>query len=94
MDINTNEFTEKKTDGVFVFIGIIPNTEFVDKNLLDKNNYIITDMAMATKIKGLYAAGDVRSGSFKQVVCAASNGATASEYAGKYIDELKGVAYK
>ena len=49
---------------------------------------------MLTKIEGLFAAGDVRSQAFRQIVCAVASGATASEYAGKYIDKLKGNEYK
>ena len=47
-----------------------------------------------TSVEGLFAAGDVRSQAFRQIVCAVASGATASEYAGKYIDKLKGNEYK
>jgi len=93
-NVETNEIKEEKIDGIFILIGILPNTEFVDKTLLDANNYIITDQHMKTKIKGLFAAGDVRSDTFRQVICAAADGARAAESAGKYIDELKGILYK
>jgi len=93
-DLIKNDIYEKKIDGIFIFIGLDPNTNFIDKSLLDENNYIITDCNMQTKKNGIFAAGDVRSGTFRQIICATSNGATASEYAGKYVDELKGIAYK
>jgi len=93
-NVATNQIKEEKIDGVFVLIGILPNTDFVDKVLLDANNYIITDQHMKTKIEGLFAAGDVRSDTFRQVICAAGDGARAAESAGKYIDELKGILYK
>jgi thioredoxin reductase (NADPH) len=93
-DIKTNEEREEVIDGVFIFIGLDPNTEFVDKSILDHENHIITDHCMETKIVGMYAVGDVRSGAFRQIVCAVASGATAAEYAGKYIDKLKGNEYK
>lgn len=92
-DTKTEEQKEEKADGVFVFIGLDPNTDFVDKSILDEENHIITDICMLTKIKGLFAAGDVRSQAFRQIVCAVASGATASEYAGKFIDQLKGTEY-
>jgi len=90
---NNKERTEIQTEGVFVFVGLIPNSEFLDKELLDQDNYVTADITMQTNIKGIYAAGDIRTGAFRQIVCAASSGATAAEYAGKYVDDLKGVAY-
>jgi len=89
----TGEQSEINVDGVFIFVGLNPNTDFVDKSILDESNYIITDICMATKIEGLFAAGDVRSQAFRQIVCAVANGAAASEYAGKYIDQIKGNEY-
>lgn len=85
---------EEPVDGVFVFIGLNPNTEFVDKSVLDEENHILTDNTMSTAIDGLYAAGDVRCNAFRQIVCAVATGATAAEYSGKYIDKLKGNEYK
>lgn len=90
----TNEIKEEKVDGIFILVGILPNTDFLDKELLDQNGYIVTDSHMKSKIDGLYAAGDVRSDTFRQVICAAADGARAAESAGKYIDEIKGLAYK
>lgn len=93
-NIKTNEENEMNIDGVFIFVGLDPNTDFVDKSILDEGNHINTDICMLTKIEGLFAAGDVRSQAFRQIVCAVASGATASEYAGKYIDKLKGNEYK
>lgn len=92
-NVITGEIREEKVDGIFILIGIVPNTEFLDRTLLDENGYIITDSHMRTKIEGMFAAGDVRSDTFRQIICAASDGARASESAGKYIDEKKGVLY-
>jgi len=73
------------TDGVFIFIGYDPNTSFVDRELLNENNEIIVDMNMRTSIEGLFAAGDIRSGSKRQIVMAAADGATAVMSAYEYI---------
>lgn len=93
-NIKTNQIQEEKTDGVFIFIGLIPNTDFVADEVLDSSKYIITNHKMETSINGLFAAGDIRSETFRQIVCAASDGAKAAQFAGEYVDELKGVAYK
>ena len=64
-------------DGIFVFIGKRPATSFLDSSLLDENSYIKTENYM-TSLPGLFAAGDVRSGSVKQAITAAADGAAAS----------------
>lgn len=89
----TGEESEISCDGVFIFVGLIPNTSFADKGLVDNGGYISTDQMMLTSTKGIYAAGDVRSNTFRQIVCAASDGAKAAQYAGEFVDELKGEAY-
>lgn len=73
------------TDGVFIFIGYNPNTSFIDKELLNENNEVIVNMNMQTSIEGLFAAGDIRSGSKRQIVMAAADGATAVMSAYEYI---------
>ena len=92
-DAKTGETYEEETDAVFVFVGTVPQSSLVAGNGLkaglDKNGYIITDNKMATDIPGLYAAGDVRSGAFRQVVTAAADGAAAAKNASEYIDEIK-----
>ena len=74
--------------GVFIYIGYNPNTEFL-KGLvdLDENNYIITDKNMAASAPGIYAAGDVRNKPLKQIATAVGDGATAAMAAVKYIEE-------
>jgi thioredoxin reductase (NADPH) len=83
---------EEETDAVFIFAGTIPQTSPVSDNCLDvkldEGGYIITDQKMATNVPGFFAAGDVRSGAFRQVVTAAADGAMAAHSADKYIDEL------
>jgi thioredoxin reductase (NADPH) len=85
-----NKETNYKVDGVFVLVGFEPNTvlfrEFVE---LDKEGYIITDSNMRTSRDGVFAAGDVRSGTLRQVITACGDGARAAVSAQHYIEKLK-----
>lgn len=88
---------EKKIScqGVFVFVGNIPNSKFLKELVkLGKRGYILTDDNMMTSQDGIYACGDVRKKLLRQVVTACGEGATAAFAAQKYIEELKGVSYK
>lgn len=92
-NVKTGAITEYKaspedmTFGVFVFVGYIPNTDvFKDKVELEKG-YIKTDEDMHTSAEGVFAAGDVRVKSLRQVVTAAADGAIAAVQAEKYIEE-------
>ena len=88
IDKKTHQIKELNIDGVFVFIGSEPNSGLI-KELVktDEKGFIITDSDMRTSKRGIYAAGDVRSKMFKQVVLACSEGAQAALCASKYIDE-------
>jgi len=91
----TNEvftYTEEKnnTFGVFVFVGYKPSTEFIKKYIkTDKDGYILTNEEMETNIKGIYAAGDLRQKSLRQIITAASDGAVAASMAERYINEYR-----
>lgn len=87
-NVKTGELSSVFVDGIFVAIGYTPKTDFV-KNLvkLDNQGYIITDDHMKTGIPGLFAAGDLRQKSLRQVVTAVSDGAIAAVEAGRYIEE-------
>jgi thioredoxin reductase (NADPH) len=89
-NVKTGEVYEEETDAVFVFAGTVPQSSLVkDVNAkLDETGHIITDQRMATNVAGLYAAGDVRAGVFRQVVTAAADGAVAAHSAAEYIDGL------
>ena len=91
-NVKTGEVYEEETDAVFIFAGTVPQSALVSsgelKINLDENGYIITDHKMATNIAGLFAAGDVRAGTFRQVITAAADGATAAHHAAGYIDAL------
>ncbi|MCL2229781.1 MAG: thioredoxin-disulfide reductase [Treponema sp.] len=89
MNTLTKEIYEEETDAVFIFAGTVPQVSLAEnlKVQLDENGYIITNQKMATNIDGVFAAGDVRSGAFRQVITAAADGATAAHHAAGYIDE-------
>ncbi len=78
-DKTTEETKELAVDGVFIFVGTNPNTELICK-LIPKNcrGHIETDRNMMTEIVGLFAVGDVREGSYRQVATAVGEGATAA----------------
>jgi thioredoxin reductase (NADPH) len=90
-DTMTGETTELPVDGVFIFIGNEPNVAPV-VHLVEttEQGFIITDEEMRTKTPGLFAAGDVRHKSLKQVVTAAADGAVAAMSATKYLEEKEG----
>lgn len=76
-------------DGVFVAIGLVPNTEYLRGVLpLDEGGYIITTELMETTVPGIFAAGDIRHNSVKQAIVAAGNGAVAALSAERFIDSL------
>ncbi len=93
-DLANDKQYEREFDAVFIFVGMIPQTELLDKSVLDESGYILTNERMETSIPGLYAAGDVRDTVFRQLVTAASDGAIAAHCASEYIDELEGNAYR
>lgn len=76
---NTGEISELRVPGVFVFIGLTPNSKaFKDIAKLDAQGFILTGIDFQTSTEGIFAAGDVRSGSTKQLVSAAGEGAAAA----------------
>ena len=79
---------EDGTFGVFVFIGFIPNSKLFEGKVKMENGYIVTDDNMKTDIPGVFAAGDVRVKSLRQVVTAAADGAIAATQAEKYIEGI------
>jgi len=86
-NIKTDETTELEVNGVFVFIGSVPNTDFLQGKInLDKSGYIITNENMETDIPGVYAVGDARVKVLRQVVTAASDGAIAAVMAERYLE--------
>lgn len=92
-NVKTKELTEVVADeedgtfGVFVFIGFKPASQLFEGKIEMNNGYIITDDNMKTNIEGVFAAGDIRVKSLRQVITAAADGAIAAVQAGKYIEE-------
>ncbi len=90
--VGTDKTTGKKvdfvTDGVFVFVGLDPNTKFLAGSgvELDERNFIKTDQHLMTKVPGIFAAGDVRSGATLQIASAVGEGATAALMIREYIE--------
>jgi thioredoxin reductase (NADPH) len=85
-DTVTGEKTTLAVSGVFIAVGFKPNTDFL-KGLvsLDDTGQIVTNDHLETKIAGIFSAGDVRSGSGRQAITAAGEGATAAIYADRYL---------
>ena len=76
--------------GVFVFIGLSPNTYFLNQQLkTDEAGFLITDSNMQTSVKGVFAAGDVRSKILRQISTAVGDGAIASFSAARYVGEMQ-----
>ena len=85
--INTNnEEKELQIDGLFLAIGQIPNNSYIDIIELDEKGYAIANEDCKTNIDGIYVAGDFRTKKVRQLVTAASDGATAAINAIEYIE--------
>ena len=84
--IRANE--EDGTFGLFGFVGFLPNTALFDGKVDMRDGYIITDEDMHTSVPGVFAAGDLRVKSLRQVITAAADGAIAAMQAAKYIEEM------
>jgi thioredoxin reductase (NADPH) len=87
-DLKTHETKQLKTDGVFIFVGMVPRTDLL-KGLvpLDKWGCVETADDMATAIPGLYAAGDIRAKKFRQITTAVADGTIAALAAQKFLRE-------
>jgi len=88
-NVKTKEVSNLSVDGIFPYIGFLPNTDLINGQVeQDSNGFIITDETMKTSIDGVFAAGDVRVTPLRQVITATSDGAVAAVYAGKYVESL------
>jgi thioredoxin reductase (NADPH) len=93
-NLKTNAETELKVSGVFVFIGLVPGTEFMKGTLeMDSQGYIKTDTDMKTSVDGIFACGDCIEKKLRQAVTAAGDGAIAAYSAEHYIERLEGTEY-
>lgn len=88
-NVITNEEKDFACDGVFIYVGLIPNTQlFKGKIKMDEAGRIITNEKMETNIPGVYAVGDVRETPLRQAVTAASDGSIAATLAISYVEKL------
>ena len=86
--VKTDEKSTMEIAGVFVAVGLKPNTDYLKGILkLDAGGYVITDDKMGTNVPGIFAAGDARHNSARQAITAAGDGATAAFYAEKFLAE-------
>jgi thioredoxin reductase (NADPH) len=94
-NLKTGNIDTINCGGVFIFIGITPNTSFLKGGVdTDDKGFILVDTHMRTSLDGIYACGDVIKKGLYQIVTAVGEGATAAFNAEKYIHELKGDSYK
>ncbi|MEW8957774.1 MAG: FAD-dependent oxidoreductase, partial [Moorella sp. (in: firmicutes)] len=88
-DVGSGAIREEAFDGVFIFIGLEPNTAFLQGAVtLDAQGYIVTREELATSVPGVFAAGDVRVKEFRQVSTAVGDGAVAAMAAERYLASL------
>lgn len=88
-NVKTGQSSILKVEGIFVAVGLVPNSQqFFNILELDDTGYIVTDETMATSAPGIFAAGDIRRNSPRQVTAAVGDGATAAISASKYIQEV------
>lgn len=87
-DAETGKKVEFPTDGVFVFVGLKPNSEFLAGSSieLDPIGFVKTDKHLQTSMKGVFAAGDIRSGATMQIATAVGEGATAALIMREYLE--------
>ncbi|WP_090797151.1 thioredoxin-disulfide reductase [Pelagirhabdus alkalitolerans] len=89
-NVKTNETFEKKADGTFIYIGLEPLSEpFKSLGITNEEGYIPTNEQMETEIPGIFAAGDIRDKTLRQIVTATGDGSIAAQNAQSYIEELE-----
>jgi thioredoxin reductase (NADPH) len=89
-NLKSGELSEFSTDGVFIFIGHLPNTGiFADQLEMDDAGYLVVNSHMETNVPGVYAAGEVADPHFRQVITSAGMGAAAAIQATRHLEELE-----
>jgi thioredoxin reductase (NADPH) len=89
-NVKTGDKTQFSVDGCFIWVGTIPNAQFLgDSVKLDEYGFIIADLNMETSVPGVFTAGDVRNTPLRQVVTAVGDGAIAAISAENYIENIK-----
>lgn len=89
-NVKTGETVQLPVDGVFIAVGILPNTEtFRELVACEEGGYIVAGEDCATSSEGIYAAGDIRKKPLRQIVTAVADGANAAVSAGSYLNKLR-----
>ena len=83
-NVNSGDIKKMAMDGVFIYVGIVPNTGFVDVNKTS-DGFIVTNDKMESSVEGIYGAGDCRVTPLRQVVTAVSDGAIAAASAHEFV---------
>ncbi len=87
VDVKTLQTSEIPCQGVFIFVGLVPNTDFLKGVVeLDESGYILTDEEMKSSQQGIFACGDCRKKLLRQVITACGDGATAAFSAQRYVE--------
>ena len=90
INLLSGESTRVHMDGVFIFVGLTPNSDFIEGLVdTDKGGHIQTDINLETCVKGIFAAGDIRANSASQLISSAGDGVTAAVNAKKYLTGQK-----
>jgi thioredoxin reductase (NADPH) len=88
-NVKTNEEKVLQADGCFIWVGILPNADFLSPEIkTDEYGFIITDQQMQTSVPGVFAAGDVRETSLRQIATAVGDAAMAAVSSEHYIENL------
>jgi thioredoxin reductase (NADPH) len=89
-NVLTGEVRELSTDGVFVYVGHLPNNQlFAGKLAMDEQGYVTTDRLMRTSVPGIFAAGEIQDPRFRQVATSVGQGVQAALEAQRYLDEME-----
>ena len=93
-NIKTGNISNLECSGIFIFVGFTPNTDYI-KTIVktDDSGWIITDDKMNTNIPGIFAAGDLRANTYRQIATAVGDGVTAALSCEKYISRIRGTEY-
>ncbi|MCL4867673.1 MAG: thioredoxin-disulfide reductase [Anaerolineae bacterium] len=87
-NVKTGEVQEKPIDGVFIFIGHYPNSDFLHGQLaMDEEGYVITDELMRTSVPGVFAAGEIQDAHYRQVATSVGQGCAAAMQAQKWLSD-------
>ncbi len=93
-NVKTGEVTDFPTEGVFIFIGHVPNGQIFEGQLEMEDGYIVTTKSMHTSVPGVYAAGEIQDNRFRQVASSVGQGTQAAMEAEKFLLELEDRTYE